>query len=195
MGEHKWGRGFDPDRLADLELRAWKAYYRREPVRLFGLLVMANHDQAHVSWPRALLAAFYLARGASGFARASGDYDRFAPDIVRGYRTLGLPHNVDAREVARRELRWWVVRREIGLAAGDEAGKAISALYAAIYGLPEDKVAEAGRLRGVAAEVRDRGAADDPEGARGRGLAYWPQVAELLRESYRSLHAALAADA
>ena len=156
------------------------------------MLVLANHEQAHVSWPRALIAAFYLARGASGFARASGDYDRFAPDIARGYRALQLPADVDAREVARRELRWWVVRRAIGLAAGDEAGKAITALYSAIYRVPEETVAEAGRLRGTAAEVRDRGAAADPEGQTGVGATYWPEVAGLLRDSYRSLKSALA---
>jgi len=52
-------------------------------------------------------------------------------------------------------------------------------------------VAEAGRLRGEAAEVRDRGATDDPDGPRGRGAAYWPTVARLLRESYRSLKTAI----
>ena len=191
MSGAAWGAEFDPDRLASLELRAWKAYYRRQPLKLFGLLVMANHDQAHVSWRRALVAAFYFARGASGFGRATGDYERFAPDVVRGYRALGLPADVDAREVARRELRWWVVRREIGVAAGDEAGKAITALYSAIYRLPEEKVAEAGRLRGLAAEVRDRGSTDDPAGPTGPGAAYWPEVARLLRDSYRNLHGAL----
>src|SRR4029450_3040068 len=32
----RWGTGFDPDRLATLETRMWKAYYRRQPARLFG---------------------------------------------------------------------------------------------------------------------------------------------------------------
>jgi hypothetical protein len=52
-------------------------------------------------------------------------------------------------------------------------------------------VAEAGRLRGEAAEIRDRGAAADPDGAAGTGRAYWPEVARLLRDSYRSLKAAV----
>jgi hypothetical protein len=169
----------------------WQAYYRWQPLKLFGLLVMAEHEQAGVSWLRALRAAVALTRGAVGFGRATGDYDRFVPDLVRGYRTLRLPAHVDVEEVARRELRWWVVRREIGLAAGDAAGDAIIRLYAALYEVPESVVAEAGRLRGQAAEVRDRGAAADPEGPTGRGAAYWPEVARLLRESYRSLHAAL----
>jgi hypothetical protein len=183
----RWGTDFDADRLAALETRMWKAYYRRQPARLFGWLLLGLREQARVSWPRALVASLFLTKAAAGFSRAEGDYDRFAPDIARGYRLLRLPATVDALEVARRELRWWVVRREIGLAAGSAAGDAISALYAELYDVPEDRVAESGRLRGVAAEVRDRGAAADPDGPTGSGRAYWPEVARLLRESYREL--------
>jgi hypothetical protein len=189
----RWGWDFDPDRLASLETRMWKAYYRRQPARLFGLLVQAIHEQARVSWPRALWASLLLTRAAVGFARATGDYDRYAADIGRGYRALRLPDHVDVEAVGRNELRWWVVRREIGLAAGAAAGDAITDLYASLYDAPRDRVAEAGRLRGIAAEVRDRGATDDPDGPGGAGAAYWPEVARLLRDSYRSLSASLAA--
>jgi hypothetical protein len=187
-----WGADFDPDRMAALETRMWKAYYRKQPLRLFGLLVLGLREQAGASWPRALAASVFLTKAAAGFARSRGDYDRFAPDIARGYRILGLGGGVDLDEVARWELRWWVVRREIGLAAGEAAGDAITKLYAALYDVPAERVAEAGRLRGVAAEVRDRGAAADPDGATGRGRAYWPEVAKLLQDSYRSLKAAIA---
>lgn len=183
----RWGSEFEPDRLAVLETRMWKAYYRRQPARLLGTLVLALREQAQVSWPRTLAASLLLTRAAAGFARAEGDYERFAPDIGRAYRLLGLPDDVDAEEVARRELRWWVVRREVGLSAGAAAGDAITGLYAAIYAVPPERVAEAGRLRGLAAEVRDRGAAADPDGPRGSGRAYWPEVARLLRDSYRRL--------
>jgi hypothetical protein len=188
----RWGRDFDPDRLARLELAMWKAYYRRQPGRLFRLLVRANQEQAGVGYVQAVVAAFWLAWAAARFGRSSGDYERFAAPIARGYRSLGLPDHVDADEVARRELRWWVVRREIGLASGTAAGDAISALYAELYDVPVSAVAEAGRLRGVAAEVRDRGATIDADGPAGEGRAYWPEVARLLRRSYEALAAALA---
>ena len=188
-----WGTDFDPDRLALLELRMWKAYYRRQPARLFGTLVLALREQARISWPRALYAAGLLTRAAVGFARSTGDYDRFAPDVARGYRALGLPASVDLDTVAHEELRWWVVRREIGLAAGTAAGESIARLYAALYNVPLETVSEAGRLRGVAAEVRDRGATADPDGPKGEGAAYWPEVARLLGESYRSLSQAVRA--
>lgn len=67
-------------------------------------------------------------------------------------------------------------------------------LYGAIYEVPEARVAEAGRLRGEAAEARDRGATADPEGPQARGRSYWPEVAHLLRASYRELFEALAVD-
>jgi hypothetical protein len=188
----RWGADFDPDRLADLETGMWKAYYRRQPARLFGLLVRGLHEQARASWPRALASSILLTKAAVGFARSTGDYERFGPAIARAYRWLGLPSDVDAEEVARWELRWWVVRREIGLSAGEAAGKAISTMYAALYRVPISLVAEAGRLRGIAAEIRDRGATNDPEGSTGRGDAYWPEVGRYLAESYRNLHAALA---
>ena len=173
----RWGRDFDPDRLAMLELRMWKAYYRRQAVRLMALLIQANREQARVSWPRAVAAAIVLARAAAGFGRSTGDYDRFLPGIVRGYRLLGLPETVDAEAVARRELRWWVVRREIGLEAGEAAGDVIADLYAELYDVDRATVDEAGRLRGLAAEVRDRGADADPDGPTGPGAPTgrrWP---------------------
>ena len=190
----RWGSDFDPDELARLETRMWKAYYRRQPARLFGLLVEAIREQADVSWPRAVWASLLLTRAAAGFARATGDYERYAPDIGRGYRALKVPDHVDVEAVARNELRWWVIRREVGLPAGAAAGDAITELYASLYDVPREHVAEAGRLRGIAAEVRDRGATDDPDGPRSGGAGYWPEVGRLLRDSYRSLSAALADD-
>jgi len=191
MRSDGWGRDFDPDRLAALELGMWKAYYRREAALLFRLLIRANREQAGVGLARAIVAAFWLAYAAARFGASTGDYERFAPEIARGYRWLGLPESVDIDEVARRELRWWVVRREIGLAAGAAAGESIAALYSAIYDVPEAAVREAGALRGRAAEVRDRGAVADPDGPAGVGRGYWPEVAVLLRDSYRSLRSAL----
>ena len=68
----RWGSDFDPDRLAALETGMWKAYYRRQPARLFGLLVRGLHEQAHAAWPRALASSLLLTKAAVGFARSIG---------------------------------------------------------------------------------------------------------------------------
>ena len=148
----RWGSDFDPDRLAELETGMWKAYYRRQPARLFGLLIRGLHEQAKASWPSALAAGILLTKAAVGFARSSGDYARFGPTIARAYRMLGLPPDVNAEEVARWELRWWVVRREI-----DAARIGAEQLVAA---LQEDRAlaGEKEHRRGAADQRRRKGA-------------------------------------
>ena len=55
----QWGADFDPDRLADLETAMWKAYYRKQPARLYGYLLKGIREQAHVSWPRAIVTSLF----------------------------------------------------------------------------------------------------------------------------------------
>ena len=42
-------RQFEPARLADLEVRMWQAYYAKERVHLFSLLVTMLHEQYRYS--------------------------------------------------------------------------------------------------------------------------------------------------
>src|SRR5262245_59359796 len=46
-------KAFDPDRIADLEVDMWQAYYRKENVRLFHDLIVTLHEQYHYSWAQA----------------------------------------------------------------------------------------------------------------------------------------------
>jgi hypothetical protein len=85
----RWGRDFDPERLARLELAMWKAYYRGRPGLLFRLLVRANQAQAGVGWVRAIVAAFWLTWAAARFARARDDDERLARPIAPGRRGRG----------------------------------------------------------------------------------------------------------
>lgn len=40
----------------------WKAHYRRQPARLFVLLIRAIRQQAGLSWPRSLWVSVVVAR-------------------------------------------------------------------------------------------------------------------------------------
>jgi hypothetical protein len=176
-------RVFAPDRMAQLELQMWQAYYRKEKVRLFALLVTMLHEQNRYSWARALQAGTHLARAAATFGDARSGYEQVEPDLAIAYRIARdwTGAGFDPAQVARAELAWWVARRTPGEQAPGNVGRLIASEYALLYEAPVERVAEAGLLRAEAGALRDE------EGAQ----ADWDRLGQLLRASYRSLHAAL----
>src|SRR5689334_12784350 len=78
-------RVFQPARLADLEVRMWQAYYAKERVRLFSLLVTMLHEQYHYSWGTAAIEGFHLARAAATFGDLKSGYDVVLPDLEAAY--------------------------------------------------------------------------------------------------------------
>ena len=177
-------REFNPTRLADLELRMWKAYYAKERARLFGLLVTMLREQYRYSWATASREAFHLARAASTFGDLKGDNEQVLPDLESGYATAKswLDAGFDPRAVARAELAWWVARRIPGQNSADQVGHLIAQEYALLYETSAERMAPAALLRATAAKIRDEQAAQ-PD---------WDRIGRLLEQSYRELHAALA---
>jgi hypothetical protein len=177
-------RRFDPDRICDLELRMWQAYYAKEDVRLFGLLLTTLREQYHYSWVTATVEGFHLARAAATFGEARSNYDAALPDLEAAYEAarVRLHAGFDARAVARAELAWWVARRTPGENDPVHVGDLMAAQYALLYEVPRSLVTRAAILRARAAALRDA-KAERPD---------WDAVGQLLRESYRDLHLALA---
>lgn len=179
------GRSFDPDRMAELETDMWKAYYRKEKVRLFGLLIVLLREQFHYPWATGVAAGYHLARAAAIFGDATGRYERVLPDLERGYaiaRDWAGAH-YDPTRVAQDELSWWVARRDPATRSPEHVGKLIAVLYSDFYGVKPEQVERAGILRAEAADLRDR------EGA----AADWGTIEQMLRQSYRSLASEVAA--
>jgi hypothetical protein len=179
-------RVFDADRMADLETRMWQAYYRKEKLRLFSLLVTMLHEQCHYPWSRALAAGFRLARAAARFgdlrpAEVAG-YDVVLPDLAQGFALARdwTGAGFDPQAVARAELGWWAARRLPDRSSAENVGERIADLYALFYETPRPRVREAALLRAQAAALRDRGG----------DQADWDRVHALLVRSYRSLRAA-----
>src|SRR5882672_7542603 len=103
-------RRFDPERMASLELRMWQAYYAKQRVQLFSLLVTMLHEQYHYSWLTATREGFLLARAAATFGDARRNYEVVLPDLEAAYTTAKkwLHAGFAPRAVARAELSWWV---------------------------------------------------------------------------------------
>ena len=177
-------RQFDPDRMADLERRMWKAYYAKERVRLFARLVTMLHEQNQYSWATATREGFYLARAAATFGDARRNYESVLPDLENAYGVAKdwLHAGFDPRAVAQAELACWVARRTPGQDSPERVGSLMADAYALLYEAPRTRVATAALLRARAAALRDA-EAERPN---------WAAVGHLLRESYRDLHLALA---
>jgi hypothetical protein len=169
--------------MADLEVGMWRAYYRKENLRLFRLLVTMLHEQYHYSWARATQAGFYLARAAATFGKARSDYQRVLPDLECAYAIAQTWTNArfDPATVARAELAWWVARRQPGRSSPEQVGALIAEEYRLIYDVRLDRVLPAGLLRAQAGALRDRGG----------DRADWDAVSGLLRQSYRELAMAM----
>jgi len=179
-------RRFDPDRVADLELRMWQAYYAKERVRLFGLLVTMLREQYRYNWTTAVTEGFHLARAAATFgdARDQRDqYDAVLSDLQTAYIAARhwLHAGFDPQQVARAELAWWVARRVPGHNSPEQVGALIADEYALLYEVPRPRVTTAALLRARAAALRDA-QADHPD---------WPAIARLLTDSYRDLRRSL----
>ncbi len=176
-------RQFNPVRLADLELRMWQAYYARENVRLFALLVSTLREQYRYSWASAAAGGFHLARAAARFGNLRGAYEVVLPDLEAAYgRTKRwMDASFDERAVARAELAWWVARRTPGQNSPEQVGDLIAQEYALLYETTPSVVQTAARLRAEAAALRDA-EAERPD---------WSRIGRLLRESYAELLAAL----
>jgi len=176
-------RVFDPDRVADLELDMWQAYYAKQKRRLFTDLVISLHEQNRYSWVKASSAGFYLARAAAKFSDLRSDYEQVLPDLERAY-TIARSWNrasFDPHAVARAELAWWVARRIPGHNSAEEVGGLIADENALLYEVARVRVLDASILRARAGRLRDEGGEH----------ADWPEVSRLLHESYRALHAAV----
>ena len=176
-------RQFDPQRMADLETRMWQAYYAKERLRLFGLLVTLLREQYHYSWATALTEGFHLARAAATFGDARADYEQVLPDLEQAYATAKqwLGAGFDARAVARAELAWWVARRTAGQNTPARVGALMADEYALLYEAPRARMLKSATLRAEAGALRDAQAAT-PD---------WPTIRRLLEESYGDLRAAL----
>jgi hypothetical protein len=172
---------FAPDRIADLEVGMWRAYYAKDRLGLFGGLVKTLREQYRYSWAQAAVTSFYLARAASTFGDARSDYELVLPDLERAYARIRdwLGARFDPAAVARAELAWWVARRIDGENSPENVGRLIAAENAQIFSVPAERVLVASTLRARAGRLRDEGGEH----------ADWVTVSRLLHESYRELHA------
>jgi hypothetical protein len=183
-------REFDADEVARLDTAMWRSYYSRQRVRLFRQLAELLRTQYRLPFWRSNAVAYRAAKAAFVFkdGHSRADYERALPDLVSFYDSLREVSDTDfdPERAARLELEWWIVHRERKTHAPGDLARALADLGSELYRVPSERLAEYGRLRAEAMEIRDTKA-----GGGGLDEEDWRRIDELLRQSWRSLHAAV----
>lgn len=175
--------GFNPDRLAYLETEIWRAYYDRRWSRVLLLVLWLTREQFHLSWPRAMLAAYYSIRAAIAWAPDNHDVTLVGAYLRKFYRAA----HVRSAESGNQELRYWDLHRALSGRPESEKGpleQSLAELHASLFGISVEAAYESAVLRTRAANAVDlitSGQSQD-----------WSTVERYLREAYRSVAAQLA---
>jgi hypothetical protein len=153
---------FDPVRVGRAECGAWVGYYRRDWPLVLRSAVAMVHEGFALPWLRTLLGAWYVLRGNQLWAPYPDNDRDGARAVMRRFYALvardqGL--TIDPARAAELEVAWWhehrVLQRE--RTDADETGlvRALSELYAYVYGLREADVEPAARARALAMRISD----------------------------------------
>ena len=177
---------FDPDRIAELEAKSWRAYYDRRWAQLLRLLVMLCQEQFHIPLPLSMVAAYYATRAAIAWAPLEHDPIKVQTWYLRFYRLArrysGL--EFDPRQAAALELEYNDIhRRLVGVTDKSAFVETMTRLHAVIFGLSPAQARYSAEQRVLAATLVDRitgGASNDPE-------SDWTQIYAALVQCYRSI--------
>jgi hypothetical protein len=158
---------FDPVVLGRAECDVWVGYYRHDWAGVLRAALVMVRTCFGMSWPRTVLAAWYVLRGNQLWAPyPDNDPDGARAAMRRFYaivaRDQGLA--IDPARAAELEVDWWREHRILQRERADEDEGALVAalvrLYAYVYGVPEHTLEAAARARARAMRVSDTWVAD-----------------------------------
>jgi len=194
-----------------LETELWAAYYERQWVREFRLLVATHREFFHMDFLTAVRASYEAARAAMAAAPLdASDLPTARRYLTRYYqkvrRTLGC--RMSAAELASVELNYWVVHRAAaqrrlaevanGRPADDEPTPAeiepvidaFAHLHAALFNQTPARMRESAIYRAQATAVVDRISGRYSPDVPGD----WRRVETLLRQAYAAIEEAVESD-
>ena len=176
--------GFDPQEMGRLESGMWRSYYDGRWLQLACQTMEGACGQYRFSWWDGSRSSLHASRAAL-FFRKNTDDPRCLPELDRYYAIISKAtgQKFDIRAAAALELQWWKERRR-GIVPQDYA-RTIAQATALVYGVPEETVLPAARMRAQAMAYRD---------ARRDGKmtdADWQEIARQLMLAYASLKEAV----
>jgi len=187
-------REFAADRVAHFETAGWQAYYDRNWLRAFWLLMQLNREQFNMSPLTALQAALDTVRATMAFAPLGREDLPNATKHLRQFyakAARALRWKANARTLAELEMEYWVVHRKLAVARkanptdGDSEPliRSFQNLHAALFDSTPDAQRESAEWRARAAETVDLITSKRSTDVAGD----WRRVEEFLRKAYRSV--------
>ena len=195
------------DRIARIETELWEAYYNRQWLREFRLLIAMHREFFGMGGLTAVAASYDAARAAIAFAPVEGnDIPKVRRFLLRYYEKVRRALNCEASadDLAERELDYWVVHRHVAsrrlteINAGrpvddpppDEIEPVVEAfarLHAGLFNSTDEVMRESAVHRARATAVVDRISGRYSPDVPGD----WLRVEELLRLAYRAIEEAV----
>jgi hypothetical protein len=188
---------FHPDKVAYYEKAGWEAYYERQWLRAFGLLVRLNREEFGMPWPTAILAAVDVVRASRAFAPLDNDIPTSQAQLAQFYAKAGrsVQLGADAPTLAALEMEYWVVHRRLAIARQQNPQDedltpmvdALTGLHAALFSSTAEAMRPSAEWRAQAAAAVDR-----ITGRRSTDVAAdWRAVECCLQQAYRAVQAAV----
>lgn len=175
---------FNPDKIAELDLNMWQAYYNHNFFKLFILLLRLNHESFGLDYLRTLQASYYSAFAAINFRLNKGKEDSktIIKKLEKFFKIIS-DNNIDKfdyKKVAELEFGWWMIDRYPKLyQTSREEG--LARAMATIYSIDYLKLTEYANYRAQAMVLQDEAEATNQE-------ANWKKIGSLLKQSFNSLY-------
>lgn len=177
---------YDPAKVGKTEQLWWKAHNEKNKPEMIKLMIEEHIQIYRMDGETAMKALIILAGGTQyhdvrdweGAKRAANEYY----EMIKEHTGLSF----DSQKMAELEIGWWILHDELEhIEDKTELAKAFAALYAAEFGVDEEKLMEAGRKRAQATYEHDL--AEDPQTPVAEIDKHWDNTAILLGDFYREL--------
>ncbi len=178
-------RKFNPDKVAEIELHMWQAYYRHQFLKLFFLLTRLTRENFGVNYLVSIQIAYYAALAAGDFRLNKGkeNQERVLKKLIRFCQIIS-EHSTepfDYKKAAELELQWWLVDRYPDRYQISRK-ESLALAMAAIYNIDPSKLGEYASKRAEAMVLQD-----EVENLKGVE-ADWNKIGLLLKDSWRSIY-------
>jgi len=184
---------FNPHKVAHYEKSGWEAYYDRDWLRAFKLMVALNREEFHMSLLTAVGAAIDIVRASMAFAPVDNNVLKATKHLRRYYEKARRTANLqaDPATLARLEMDYWVVHRNLAIERIQQPNlenitpmvESLNNLHAALFGISGEAARRSAELRALAAKAVDR--------ITGRYSADveadWRQVETYLQQAYQAV--------